>query len=144
MFLVSESKLDHTFPIDQFRINVYKFFRLDRNRLGAELFLYMNEDIPCKPLQVHEHLPNCKVNAIEFYQIIKLYEPPNQKTSDLIQSLSLILDHFSLNIMTSHLLETIISPVMMFRSSHQRCSVKKVFKKISQNPQENTSVSVSF
>ena len=84
MFLVSESKLDHTFPNDQFRINVYKICRLDRNRLGAELFLYVNENIPCKPLQVHEHLPNCKVNAIEFCQIIKLYEPPNQKTSDLI------------------------------------------------------------
>ena len=32
VFLVSESKLDHTFPRNQFRINGYKIFRLDRNR----------------------------------------------------------------------------------------------------------------
>ena len=31
VFLVSESKLDHTFPSNQFRINGYKIFRLDRN-----------------------------------------------------------------------------------------------------------------
>ena len=31
-----------------------------------------------------------------------------------------------------------------FRSSHQRCSVKKVFLEISQNSQENTCIRVSF
>ena len=35
VFLVSESKLDHTFPSNQFRINGYKNFRLDRNRFGG-------------------------------------------------------------------------------------------------------------
>ena len=34
--------------------------------------------------------------------------------------------------------------VVSFRSSHQRCSVKKVFLEISQNSQENTCVRVSF
>ena len=32
VFLVSESKLNHTFPSNQFRINSYKSFRLDRKR----------------------------------------------------------------------------------------------------------------
>ena len=33
---------------------------------------------------------------------------------------------------------------MTYRSSHQRCSVKKVFLEISQNSQENTCARVSF
>ena len=68
VFLVSESKLDHTFPSNQFRINGYKIFRLDRNRFGGWSILYINENVPCKPLQEHVPLPNFEVIAIEFYQ----------------------------------------------------------------------------
>ena len=67
VFLVSESKLDHTFPSNQFRINGYKSFRLDCNRFGGGLILYINENIPWKPLQEHIHLPNFEVIVIEFY-----------------------------------------------------------------------------
>ena len=67
VFLVSESKLDDTFPSNQFRINGYKCFRLECNRFGGGLILYINENIPCKPLQKHIHLPNFEVIAIEFY-----------------------------------------------------------------------------
>ena len=83
LFLDSESKLDHTFPSNQFRINGYKFFRLDRNSFGGRLILHINENIPCKPLQEHVHLPNFEVIAIEFYQndqmwlLLGLYKPPN-------------------------------------------------------------------
>ena len=68
VFLVSESKLDHTFPSNQFRINGYKIFRFDRNRFGGGLILHINENIPCKTLQEHIHLPKSEVIAIEFYQ----------------------------------------------------------------------------
>ena len=68
VFLISESKLDHTFPSKQFRINGYKIFRLDHNCFRDGLILYINEDIPCKPLQEHVHLPNFEAIAIEFYQ----------------------------------------------------------------------------
>ena len=96
VFLVSESKLDHTFPSNQFRINGYEIFRLNRNRFGGGLIWYINENIPCK----HVHRPNFEVIAIEFYQnnqkwlLLGLHKPPNQKTSDFIQNLSLILDLF--------------------------------------------------
>ena len=63
LFSVSESKLHHTF-----RINSYKIFRLDRNCFGGGLILYINGNIPCKPLQEHVHLPNFEMIAIEFYQ----------------------------------------------------------------------------
>ena len=103
VFLVSESKLDYTFPSNQFRINGCKTFRLDCNRFGGGLILDINENISCKPLQEHVHLPNFEVIAIEFYQnnqkwlLLGLYKPLNQKTSDFIENLSLILDLFLKN-----------------------------------------------
>ena len=42
VLLVSESKLDHTFLSNQFRMNGYKIFRLDRNRFGDGSILYIN------------------------------------------------------------------------------------------------------
>ena len=39
IFLISESKLDDTFPNDQFKIDHYKIFRFDRNRYGGGLVL---------------------------------------------------------------------------------------------------------
>ena len=37
IFLISESKLDNTFPMNQFAIGGYKVFRRDRNRFGRWL-----------------------------------------------------------------------------------------------------------
>ena len=51
--LISESKLDNTFPINQLSIRGYKVFRRDRNRFGGGLMLYINENIPCKTLTDH-------------------------------------------------------------------------------------------
>ena len=65
VFLVSESKLDHTFPSNQFRINGYKIFRLDRNRFGGGLILYINENIPCNTFKILKSL------QLKFTKIIK-------------------------------------------------------------------------
>ena len=43
LFLISESKLDSTFPMNQFHIFGFKVFRLDHNRFGGGLILYINE-----------------------------------------------------------------------------------------------------
>ena len=100
MFLVFESKLDHTFPSNQLWSSGYKIFRLEHNRFGGGLILFINEDIPWKPLQEHKHLANFEVIGIEFYQnnqkwfLYGLYKPPNQKTSNFIQNYSLTLDLF--------------------------------------------------
>ena len=37
IFLILESKLDDTFPNNQFKIDHYKMFRLDRNKYGEGL-----------------------------------------------------------------------------------------------------------
>ena len=39
VFLIAESKLASTFPMNQFRVRGYKIFRRDRNRFGGALML---------------------------------------------------------------------------------------------------------
>ena len=100
VFLVSESKLGHTFPSDKFKINSYKIFRLHHNRFGGGLILYINEKIPYKPLQENVYLANFEVIATEFNQnnqkwlLLELYKPPNQKTSNFFQNVNLMIDLF--------------------------------------------------
>ena len=42
LFLISESKLDSTFPTNQFHIFGFKVFSRDRNRFGGGLISYIN------------------------------------------------------------------------------------------------------
>ena len=52
IFLISETKLDSSFPTGQFVIKSYSTpFRLNRNQNGGDLLLYVSEDIPCKILK---------------------------------------------------------------------------------------------
>ena len=49
-FLVSESKLDSSFPEAQFEIPGYRNFRQDRDKYGGGLMFYINQNIPCKKI----------------------------------------------------------------------------------------------
>ena len=40
IFLINETKLDASFPSNQFAMSGYKFVRKDRNKFGVELLLY--------------------------------------------------------------------------------------------------------
>ena len=47
ILMVSETKLDDSFPEGQFLIEGFHSpFRFDRNRNGGEIMLYVREDIP--------------------------------------------------------------------------------------------------
>ena len=51
ILVITESKLDQSFPDSQFFINRFsKLFRKDRNRHGGRLLMYIKEDIPQKEL----------------------------------------------------------------------------------------------
>jgi exonuclease III len=51
ILMIPETKLDSTFPVGQFVINGFSTpFRLDRNRNGGGIMLYVREDIPVKLL----------------------------------------------------------------------------------------------
>ena len=49
--MISETKLDSTFPSNQFTIEGYAApKRFDRNGRGGEIILYLREDIPARLL----------------------------------------------------------------------------------------------
>ena len=49
VLMISETKLDESFPTSQFMINGFSApFRLDRNDKGDGIILYIREDIPSK------------------------------------------------------------------------------------------------
>ena len=101
LFVISESKLDSTFPMNQFYIFELKIFRQDLNRFGGGLILYINENISCRPLNDHPTFPNLKLIAIETHQnkrrwlFIGTYKPPSQSDNAFANRLSLIIDYYS-------------------------------------------------
>ena len=68
LFLISESKLDSTFPMNQFHTFVFKVFWGDHNRFGGGLILYINENISCRPPNDHPTFSNLELIAIEIHQ----------------------------------------------------------------------------
>ena len=68
ILLVSETKVDPSFPSNQFAMDGFSFpFRLDRNSLGGGIMLFVREEIPSKLLS--EYKPNSSVENI-FAEII--------------------------------------------------------------------------
>ena len=58
ILMVSETKLDETFPLNQFAIDGYsQQFRLDRDRHGGGIIIYVRDNLPCKEIKSH-CLPN--------------------------------------------------------------------------------------
>ena len=51
IFLVSESKLDSSFPEAQFKVLGYRIFRQDRDKYGGGLIFYINKNIPCEKIE---------------------------------------------------------------------------------------------
>ena len=76
-------ELDNTFPINQFAIGGYKIFRRDRNHFAGGLILYINENIPCKPLSNHPMFSDLELMAFELHQskqkrlFLGIYKPPS-------------------------------------------------------------------
>ena len=53
LLMISETKIDNSFPTMQFHIEGYCIYRLDQNEYGSGILLYVREDIPSKliPMQ---------------------------------------------------------------------------------------------
>ena len=101
IFLISESKLDDTFPNRQFHINGFKIFRCDRNRYVGGLILYVQERIPCKPLKILPFDLKIEIIGFEFHQIkrkwlfVGTYKPPVVNDLEFTNELIKILHYFS-------------------------------------------------
>ena len=63
---IQETKLDPSFPSEQFRLEGYSEpYRLDRNRYGGGVLIYVREDIPSKLLSKHNFTKNVEGLFIE-------------------------------------------------------------------------------
>ena len=66
ILVITETKLDHTFPEKQFLIPGYKKpYRRDRNRNGGGVMIYVREDIPCDILIKHKMPTNIEAIFLE-------------------------------------------------------------------------------
>ena len=63
--LFSETKLHETFPNHQFKNNGYKMFKRDRNKHGRGTMFYINENIPCKTVNVEDFPDDCQFTLME-------------------------------------------------------------------------------
>ena len=60
ILMISETKLDNSFPSMQFLIEGFgPFFRSDRNSYGGGILVYVREDIPCKLIP----MTNCSIEG---------------------------------------------------------------------------------
>ena len=57
ILVITETKLDSTFPTSQFLIGYSEPYRFDRNSNGGGVLIYVRDDIPSEPLTDHK-LPN--------------------------------------------------------------------------------------
>ena len=81
IFLVSETKIDHSFPNQQFSIDGYKTYRRDRNNFGLGLLLYLIENILRRELTAEQIDSSFEIVFIEItLQTGKMVgkKPPNQ------------------------------------------------------------------
>jgi len=96
VFLVSETKIDESFPTSQFIIPGFSEpFRLDRNRFGGGLFLYVKENIPSKLLRYEKQYEAFLVELIikkQNWLIICSYNPHLQNINVHLQKLQTSID----------------------------------------------------
>ena len=94
ILLISESKLNESFPESQFIIDGFQLpFREDRNDRGGGLCLYVNEDIPCRRIHVN-FMPKIEAIVIEInlkkrkWLLLGIYNPHKEMTKTFLASLS--------------------------------------------------------
>ena len=66
VIIVAETKLDDSFPKAQFCIDGFSIpYRLDRNKNGLGLMIYVRDDIPSKTLTKHNYPEDIEAAFIE-------------------------------------------------------------------------------
>ena len=99
ILIITETKLDETYPISQFHINGYSMpYRLDRNRNGGGVIIYVREDVPSKILRKH-FLPNdiegifVEINFRKSkWLLCGTYHPPSQSDQYYFDNIDEALD----------------------------------------------------
>ena len=101
---VAESKLDDSFPDNQFILPGYKKpLRLDVNGRSGGLLVYVNDQIPSRRLNTFVFDKDIQVVPFELnlrktkWVIFAIYRPPKQDLSNFLNILSIALDFYNRN-----------------------------------------------
>ena len=84
IFLVSGTKIDSSFPNQQFCISEYRVFRKDRNTRGGGLLFYIIQDLNCKVLNKDPTRQDLEILVLELKLhktnrlVIGTYKPPSR------------------------------------------------------------------
>lgn len=65
IFLVNETKLDSSFPNNQFFLPGFKTIRKDRSKHGGGIAFFINEDIPCRIQHISLDFENTELLSLE-------------------------------------------------------------------------------
>ena len=99
ILLISETKIDSTFPKPQFFLQGYSEpLRLDRTSDGGGLLLYLRSDIPVKPLPLISGSIECILSEIiiskKKWLLIGTYNPNKSLISNYLSTRELNLCHY--------------------------------------------------
>ena len=100
--MVTETKLDDSYPTSQFFIEGFcKPYRMDRNKHGGGILIYIREDIPSKQLSKHNFTKHIEGMFIEInlrktrWLLFGTYHPPSQSDKEYFEQVGLALDVYS-------------------------------------------------
>ena len=99
--LLTETKIDDSFPNSQFFAEGYRMYRKDRNKNGGGLLLYVNEGIPGKLINSYDFKEGSEIIVFEFsisnkkWLLLGNYKPPSQNELSFINEIKLSLNFFS-------------------------------------------------
>ena len=100
IFLVCETKIDSSFPNQQFCIPEYRIFRKDRNARGGGLLFYINQDLNCKVLNKYPTLQDLEILVLELklsktnWLVVGAYKPPSLNDIAFTSEISNILTFY--------------------------------------------------
>ena len=98
---ISETKLDHSFPINQFTFSSFKKpYRLDVNARQGGIMVLVNSNIPSRQINISCLPKDIQQISIELnfhkhkWLIISIYKPPIQNAHYFLEKLSILLDQY--------------------------------------------------
>ena len=100
--VITETKLDNSYPPSQFSIDGFsKPYRLDRNKHGGGILIYIREDIPSKQLSKHNFTKDIEGIFVEInlrktkWLLFGSYHPPKNSDQDYFEQVGLALDTYN-------------------------------------------------
>ena len=98
ILLISETKIESSFPTAQFQIEGYATYRLDRNANGGGILLYIWEDILFTLLNFDMSIESFYIEINirkKIWLLVGTYNPNKNSTSNHLKEIDKNLDHYS-------------------------------------------------